>query len=326
MPNEAADFLRDFFCNVDSGSNVEGAVDEAHAATAGGGSVCIAGTTDATRSDAPTAVSGVRDVAPVATPAPTVVPTAADKQAKGKGKRTSTSLAALSLDDQLRGGVDADPLPPKEDRVPDHTSDTTRALRTRQRVNYVNLCPVWHDRGVQCATMDSVSDNALHWSQVLEHYDTINLHALVVDAQMKATTYQQPKKYWDAIARPAPEGGMFQEAADGEVKFMYEEKVVREIDARTLQNNELVMNIDWVPLMKFDEHGNASRARMRLTPKGFEQQAGLDYDVHGITSPVAQRSTVLCILSLIVKLRLRTRQYDGNSQRENLLQATPRLQ
>jgi hypothetical protein len=136
------------------------------------------------------------------------------------------------------------------------------------------------------------------------------MHALVVDAQLQATTYQQPKKYWDAVARPSPEGQMFKDAADGEVKFMYDEKVVREIDCRTLRNNELVMNIDWVPLMKFDEHGNASRARMRLTPKGFEQQAGLDYDIHGITSPVAQRSTVLTILALIVKLRLKTRQYD----------------
>ena len=30
---------------------------------------------------------------------------------------------------------------------------------------------------------------------------------------------------------------------------MYDEKVVREIVCRTLRNNELVMNIDWVPLM-----------------------------------------------------------------------------
>jgi hypothetical protein len=134
------------------------------------------------------------------------------------------------------------------------------------------------------------------------------------DGQIRVENYVDPKSIGAALKREGTEGQMFRDEAIGEMKFLYEHDVIEQVDASKIPNvmngSCIVMDSGWVCHMKFKNNGSADRARMRLTPRGYQQREGAEFEKHGIFSPVCRKASLYVLFGIKLQLKLMTRVVD----------------
>ena len=157
-------------------------------------------------------------------------------------------------------------------------------------------------------------------SQLTSFEDSLSFSATVgsaaVDARSKSldidrATYVDPTgSYKVATSRPGLEGELFGDAACEEINYKINNGCMVAVDKRLIKGEFNVLPVKWVWKLKFGKDNKPSRARARLTPMGCFQIPSLDYDVHGIFSPVAHKSSMLAVCSIATQERLLTTSLD----------------
>ena len=91
---------------------------------------------------------------------------------------------------------------------------------------------------------------------------------------------------------------------------MLQNGIAEEFDGRLCPPDKLIMDCGWACRMKFDSQGYQDRPRMRLVPRGYQQQMHSDFKEHGITSPVCKHLSLMLLMVLVANFRLLTRIVD----------------
>jgi hypothetical protein len=137
---------------------------------------------------------------------------------------------------------------------------------------------------------------------------TYSLNAVAMESLFDVEHYENPNSIQEAFDRPAPEGGMWYDAAVEEVEYMIT-SVVRAVNRRDYKNAH-VLKMGWNCVAKFNADGSLKKVRPRAFPKGCGQIAGLEYDPWKISSHTARKESIMTLLMLLVKYNWHVSLYD----------------
>jgi hypothetical protein len=125
--------------------------------------------------------------------------------------------------------------------------------------------------------------------------------------------YINPTNIFGAWSRDGREGQMFQGDSDHEVAYLVRECIATPVDRRTLTGANIltchwVFNMKWDPVLMPDGETKwiPTRGRARWVPHGNKQVEGIDYDGHGVASPVARTESFFILFSLVAQFKLHT--------------------
>jgi len=111
-----------------------------------------------------------------------------------------------------------------------------------------------------------------------------------------------------AEAMRSPDAAAWQAARQKEYDSCVEQKVWNEVDRASLPKGTNILPLKEVFKIKVDEHGNIAQFKVRFTPKGFKQKAGVDY--FETFARTAMYKTERLALSLCAKLDNELVQFD----------------
>ena len=100
--------------------------------------------------------------------------------------------------------------------------------------------------------------------------------AHAVTAGVEVLESRAPATYQEAVE--SKEGAEWQKAFDKEINNCEKHGVWTLVDRRTLPKNANIITCKWVNKIKNDENGRDTEKKARITPKGYLQKYGVDYD------------------------------------------------
>ena len=133
-------------------------------------------------------------------------------------------------------------------------------------------------------------DSALHVRDLLP---------MVARALTSRITYQE------AIKEP-----LYRQAMLDELLHLFEIGAVEVVD---LPPDRKAIGCVWAHKMKYGPNGEFLKARSRLCPWGFQQEAGIDFDEDKVSAPTLHVETAMFLLSITVARQIHTRQADAKS-------------
>ena len=148
--------------------------------------------------------------------------------------------------------------------------------------------------------------------------EELQLHLLESKRVWRKESYIPPKgDIHNAWNRPWPEGQMFRDDSDHEVNYMLQNRIAVPVDGRCYPNAK-PLNSHWVCNLKWrpgnteigEEEWVPLRGRTRWVPWGCDQTEGVDYDLHGVSSPVARAESFSVLFILAAQFGLFRRLVD----------------